>query len=49
MGIDYIYSLDETEALLNKSGLVINETWSIPGKKKFALGEPRIYIVAEKS
>ena len=49
MGVDYIYSLDETEAMLNKSGLVIKETWSIPGKKKFALGEPRIYIVAEKS
>ena len=49
MGVDYIYSLDETEAMLNKSGLVINETWSIPGKKKFGLGEPRIYIVAEKN
>jgi cyclopropane fatty-acyl-phospholipid synthase-like methyltransferase len=49
MGVDYIYSLDETEAMLNKSGLVINEIWSIPGKKKFTLGEPRIYIVAGKA
>ena len=48
IGIDYIYSLDETEAMLNKSGLVISEMWSIPGKKKFTLGEPRIYIVATK-
>ena len=47
-GIDYIYSLDETETMLNNSGLVINEIWSIPGKRKFTLGEPRIYIVAEK-
>jgi len=48
LGIDYIYSLDETEGLLKGSGLVINETWSIPGKKKFGIGEPRIYIVAQK-
>jgi len=48
-GIDYIYSLGETETMLNSSGLVIKEIWSIPGKKKFTLGEPRIYIVAEKS
>ena len=45
--VDYIYSLNETEAMLNKSGLTIKNTWSIPGKKQFALGEPRIYIVAE--
>ena len=46
--IDYIYSLNETEAMLERSGLGVKDTWSIPGKKKFTLGEPRIYIVAEK-
>ena len=46
--IDYIYSLNETEAMLSKSGLGVKDIWSIPGKKKFTLGEPRIYIVAEK-
>ena len=46
--IDYIYSLNETEAMLNKSGLVVKDLWSVPGKKKFTLGEPRVYIVAEK-
>jgi SAM-dependent methyltransferase len=46
--VDYIYSLNETEAMLKQSGLAINEVWSIPGKKKFTLGEPRAYIVAEK-
>jgi len=46
--IDYIYSLNETEAMLSSSGLGVKETWSIPGKKKFTLGEPRIYIIAEK-
>jgi cyclopropane fatty-acyl-phospholipid synthase-like methyltransferase len=46
--VDYIYSLNETEAILNRSGLIIKDIWSIPGKKKFSLGEPRAYIVAEK-
>ena len=46
--IDYIYSLNEMRAMLNKFGLEIKETWSIPGKKKFTLGEPRAYIVAGK-
>ena len=46
--IDYIYSLNETETMLNKSGFILKETWSIPGKKKFILGDPRIYIIAEK-
>jgi len=47
--IDYIYSLNETEELLNKSGLAMTKTWSIPGKRQFALGEPRIYVVAERA
>jgi len=46
--IDYIYSLNETEAMLNKSGLAVKEIWSVPGKKKFTLGEPRVYIITEK-
>jgi SAM-dependent methyltransferase len=46
--VDYVYSLNETEAMLNKSGLAVREVWSIPGKKKFTLGEPRVYVVAEK-
>ncbi len=47
--VDYIYSLNETEAILKKSGLAVKEFWSIPGKKKFTLGEPRVYIVTEKA
>lgn len=46
--VDYIYSLNEIENFLNQSGFRINEMWSIPGKKKFTLGDPRVYIVAEK-
>src|SRR4030095_670848 len=47
--VDYIYSLNEMEALLKNSGFAMKEIWSIPGKKKFILGEPRAYIVAEKT
>jgi SAM-dependent methyltransferase len=46
--VDYIYSLNETEAMLNESGFKMKEAWSIPGKKKFVFGDPRIYIVGEK-
>jgi|CXWL01.1.fsa_nt_gi cyclopropane fatty-acyl-phospholipid synthase-like methyltransferase len=47
-GIDYIFSLNEIETMLTEAGLVIKEVYSIPGRKKFTIGEPRAYIVAEK-
>ena len=47
--IDYILSISEIEAMLNKAGFTLKEVYSIPGKKKFSLGEPRAYIVAEKA
>lgn len=47
-GIDYIFSLNEMEAMLQQAGFVLKEVYSIPGKKKFAIGEPRAYIVAQK-
>jgi SAM-dependent methyltransferase len=46
-GIDYIFSVAEMETMLNNAGFTLNEIYSIPGRKKFALGEPRAYIVAE--
>jgi hypothetical protein len=46
--VDYIFSVAEMEAMLNKAGFILNEVYSIPGRKKFTLGEPRAYIVAEK-
>ncbi len=46
--IDYIFSLAEMETMLNESGYRLISAESIPGRKKFTLGEPRIYIVAEK-
>jgi len=48
-GVDYIYSLNELESMLNQSGFILKEVYSVPGKKKFTPGEPRAYIVAEKS
>lgn len=46
--VDYIYSIAETEQMLAAAGLAMKEVYSIPGRKKFTLGEPRAYIVAEK-
>jgi 2-polyprenyl-3-methyl-5-hydroxy-6-metoxy-1,4-benzoquinol methylase len=48
-GIDYIYSVAEMETLLNNAGFKLQEIYSIPGRKKFTLGEPRAYIVAQKN
>jgi SAM-dependent methyltransferase len=47
-GIDYIFSLNELEAMLKMAGLSLKEVYSIPGRKKFTAGEPRAYLVAEK-
>src|SRR6185503_4472938 len=44
--VDYIFSVAEMEALLKSSGFKLEEIFSIPGNKKFSLGEPRAYIVA---
>lgn len=49
VGIDYIFSINEMEAMLNTAGLQLNEIYSIPGRKKFTIGEPRAYLVAEKA
>ena len=46
--VDYIYSIAETEALLVEAGFSMEEVYSIPGRKKFTLGEPRAYIIARK-
>jgi SAM-dependent methyltransferase len=47
-GIDYIFSINEMETMLKEAGLTLKEVYSIPGRKKFTLGEPRAYIVAER-
>lgn len=47
-GVDYIYSLSEIETMLNNAGLTLQEVYTIPGKKKFAVGDPRAYLIARK-
>ena len=47
--VDYIYTLFETEDLLRQAGFTVKVVYSIPGKKKFTLGEPRAYIIAVKN
>jgi len=47
-GIDYIFTLDELEEMFNEAGLKTKYLYSTPRKKKFALGDGRIYIVASK-
>jgi cyclopropane fatty-acyl-phospholipid synthase-like methyltransferase len=46
--VDYIFSISELETMLINAGISLKEIYSIPGKKKFTVGEPRAYIVAEK-
>ena len=46
--IDYIYSIAETEQILTEAGFAMKEVYSIPGRKKFTLGDPRAYIIAQK-
>jgi len=46
--IDYIFSVNEMENMLKKMGLSLTEIYSIPGKRKFVVGEPRAYLVAKK-
>jgi 2-polyprenyl-3-methyl-5-hydroxy-6-metoxy-1,4-benzoquinol methylase len=48
LAIDYIFSIAELEKMLTNAGLQLKEVYSIPGRKKFTLGEPRAYIIAEK-
>lgn len=47
-GVDYIFTLNELEAMFRQSGLQTIGLYSTPRKKKFTLGDGRIYIVAEK-
>lgn len=48
-GIDYIFSLDELESMFLDAGLCTKELYSTPRKRRFVLGDGRIYIVVEKT
>jgi SAM-dependent methyltransferase len=49
IGIDYVFSMNEIEAALKDASLTLFETYSIPGKKRFKLGEPRAYLIAKNA
>lgn len=46
--VDYIFSVAEMTSLLEAGGFALEEMYSIPGRKKFTLGDPRAYIIAQK-
>jgi len=46
--IDYLWSLNEIENMLNEGGIKMTEVYSVPGRKKFTIGDVRAYIIAEK-
>lgn len=47
-GVDYIFTLDELETMFNEAGFKTTNVFSTPRKKKFVMGDGRVYIVAEK-
>ena len=47
-GIDYIFSLDELETMFSTAGLATKDLFSTPRKRRFVMGDGRIYIVVEK-
>jgi cyclopropane fatty-acyl-phospholipid synthase-like methyltransferase len=44
----YVFTLGEVKRLLKGCGFKINAVYSSPAKEEFKLGDPQIYIVAEK-
>ncbi len=47
-GVDYIFTLDELEFMFKEAGLKTKDLFSTPRKRKFSLGDGKIYIVVEK-
>ncbi len=47
-GVDYIFTLDELDALFVQSGLRLKDVYSTPKKRKFKMGDNKAYLVIEK-
>lgn len=47
-GIDFIYSIDQLQDMLTANDLSIIGLYSTPRKRKFLLGDSKVYIVAQK-
>lgn len=46
--VDYIFSVNEMTKILDSVGLQLKEIYTIPGRKKFSVGDPYAYMVAVK-
>lgn len=47
-GVDYIFTFDELETMFSEAGFKTANVFSTPRKKKFVMGDGRVYIVAQK-
>lgn len=48
MGIDFLYSISALEEWLAQAGLKLLAAESVPGKKAFETGAPRVYLLSQK-
>jgi SAM-dependent methyltransferase len=48
LAIDYLYSIEELRHYLAAAGLQLIKAESVPGKKLFSEGDPRVYILSQK-
>jgi SAM-dependent methyltransferase len=47
-GVDYIFTLQEMEAMFMEAGLHLSDIFSTPKKRTFKMGDSRAYLVIEK-
>lgn len=47
-GVDYVFSINEFETLLNITGFKLLDVFSTPRKRKFRIGDKHAYLLAEK-
>jgi hypothetical protein len=47
-GVDYIFSLDEMETMLDLAGLRLQAVYSTPRKRLFKMGDNKAYLVIAK-
>lgn len=49
LAIDYLYSIPDLSEALAQAGLKLVAAESVPGKKAFESGAPRVYLLSQKS
>lgn len=48
-GIDYIFTIGELEQMFAATGLYLDALYSTPRKRRFAIGDSTVYILARKA